>query len=612
MEYLVNIVMGHCFHQGYAAEIPKSVVTLNTCSGLRYWHIQEMYMIENLMGLLQLENVSYGIEPLESAATYEHMLYQIKNNKIDFPPLRKTYRLTQLVDKSYRILVKSEYNYMGSEVAVAAEKVVHIFSLINSMISQLKVTVMLTSLEIWSDQNKISSNGDADEVLQRFVSWKEKFLSQRSHDMAYLLIRSHGTKFFSSCSMNEFKRIVSQPEFECLQNQAASKVVNQGRSRSCGNGILEPPEQCDCGLPEHCKFEKCCHPENCTLIDFSECGTGPCCDEKTCLVSERGILCRKSKDLCDFPEYCNGISEFCVPDAVSADLEPCSNKTAYCFGGTCRDPDVHFVTVEVAMISVNTQEESIVTQKQNAMDMGLLLPTVFYGYIKILPQEFEKKTLSKLLPRYLEMHIIVEKALYDYMGSEMMAVTQKIIQIIGLVNTNFSNLQPLYQSQSVCGNGILEPNEECDCGSEEECQFKKCCDYKTCKLKGPVKCGSGPCCTSKCDISVAGTPCRKSIDQECDFTEYCNGTSECIYFPFYTVFQMHCHYQGYVAEFPNSVATLSICAGLRGFFQFENISYGIEPLESLVRFEHIIYQVKNDNPDIPMLAENYNNISQKD
>ncbi|XP_028021313.2 disintegrin and metalloproteinase domain-containing protein 18 [Balaenoptera acutorostrata] len=77
-------------------------------------------------------------------------------------------------------------------------------------------------------------------------------------------------------------------------------------------------------------------------------------------------------------------------------------------------------------------------------------------------------------------------------------------------------------------------------------------------------------------------------------------------------FKMHCHYQGYVADFPNSVVTLSICSGLRGFLQFENISYGIEPLESSARFEHIIYQVKNDNPDMPMLAENYSNIWQKD
>ena len=56
------------------------------------------------------------------------------------------------------------------------------------MFSQLKVTFMLTSLELWSDQNKILSDGDASEVLQRFVSWKEKVLFQRSRDMAFLLM----------------------------------------------------------------------------------------------------------------------------------------------------------------------------------------------------------------------------------------------------------------------------------------------------------------------------------------------------------------------------------------------------------------------------------------
>ncbi|VCW68834.1 unnamed protein product [Gulo gulo] len=77
-------------------------------------------------------------------------------------------------------------------------------------------------------------------------------------------------------------------------------------------------------------------------------------------------------------------------------------------------------------------------------------------------------------------------------------------------------------------------------------------------------------------------------------------------------FKMHCHYQGYFADIPNSLATLSICSGLRGFLQFENISYGIEPLESSAQFQHIIYQVKNENPAIPLLAENYSNIWQKD
>ncbi|XP_014392387.1 PREDICTED: disintegrin and metalloproteinase domain-containing protein 18 [Myotis brandtii] len=409
----------HCFYQGYAAEIPNSVVTLSTCSGLR--------------GLLQLVNVSYGIEPLESTAMFEHMLYQIKNNKADFLPLQDNYTMIQLGDQAYRILVKSEkkpdialltrtlkiqiimekalYDYMGSEVAIATEKIVHIFGLINTMFSQLKLTVMLTSLEIWSDQNKILCTGHVSELLQRFVSWKENSLFQRSHDMAFLLIyrdypnyvgatyhgracdpklaagialypkrisleafsvvmaqllgvnlglryddiyncycpgaacimnpqaiHSRGVKLFSSCSVDEFKRVVSQPEFECLQNQTISKVVVQGRASECGNGIVEKGEQCDCGPPEECDFKKCCNAETCTFIPSAECGNGPCCDNKTCLLFPRGHICRRSIDPCDFTEFCTGRSEYCVPDMKAIDLEPCNNKTAFCYKGVCRDP----------------------------------------------------------------------------------------------------------------------------------------------------------------------------------------------------------------------------------------------------------------------------------
>ena len=61
-----------------------------------------------MRGLLWLENVSYGIEPLESSATYEHIVYQIKDKKIDFSPIAENYSTTQLTDKSYKSFVKSE------------------------------------------------------------------------------------------------------------------------------------------------------------------------------------------------------------------------------------------------------------------------------------------------------------------------------------------------------------------------------------------------------------------------------------------------------------------------------------------------------------------------
>lgn len=54
-------------------------------------------------------------------------------------------------------------------------------------------------------------------------------------------------------------------------------------------------------------------------------------------ISERGRLCRISKDPCDFTEFCNGASEHCMRDITSADFEPCNNKTAFCYKGICRD-----------------------------------------------------------------------------------------------------------------------------------------------------------------------------------------------------------------------------------------------------------------------------------
>lgn len=44
--------------------------------------------------------------------------------------------------------------------------------------------------------------------------------------------------------------------------------------------------------------------------------------------------------------------------------------------------------------------------------------------------------------------------------------------------------------QAVCGNGIVEKGEECDCGgpNKPECAANSCCDAATCKLKGNAVC----------------------------------------------------------------------------------------------------------------------------
>ncbi|XP_047618061.1 disintegrin and metalloproteinase domain-containing protein 1a-like [Phacochoerus africanus] len=74
-----------------------------------------------------------------------------------------------------------------------------------------------------------------------------------------------------------------------------------------------------------------------------------------------------------------------------------------------------------------------------------------------------------------------------------------------------------------CGNGVVEDDEQCDCGSD--CDIHPCCD-QTCRLKQNAECSDGLCC-DKCRLKYKGFPCRPALG-ECDLPEYCDGSSrEC-------------------------------------------------------------------------------------
>lgn len=85
------------------------------------------------------------------------------------------------------------------------------------------------------------------------------------------------------------------------------------------------------------------------------------------------------------------------------------------------------------------------------------------------------------------------------------------------------NIKPF--DNAICGNGIVEEGEECDCGGEEACKGNKCCDWKTCKFKPGAVCddSNGECCEN-CQFKSADTICRPSIS-ECDEAEHCTGKS---------------------------------------------------------------------------------------
>ena len=86
-----------------------------------------------------------------------------------------------------------------------------------------------------------------------------------------------------------------------------------------------------------------------------------------------------------------------------------------------------------------------------------------------------------------------------------------------------SNIPTTMVGDPICGNGIREGNEICDCGSEQECT-DPCCNAATCQLASGAQCSAGPCCSSTCQFLSYGTECRAVIG-ECDIAEYCPGDS---------------------------------------------------------------------------------------
>ncbi|XP_030846360.1 disintegrin and metalloproteinase domain-containing protein 23-like [Strongylocentrotus purpuratus] len=71
----------------------------------------------------------------------------------------------------------------------------------------------------------------------------------------------------------------------------------------------------------------------------------------------------------------------------------------------------------------------------------------------------------------------------------------------------------------LCGNGIVETGEECDCGNDTACL--SCC--QACVLIEGAECAGGRCCNRQCKLLMAGSICRER-QGSCDIPEYCSGT----------------------------------------------------------------------------------------
>uniref|UniRef100_A0A8C8YWW6 Disintegrin and metalloproteinase domain-containing protein 2 n=1 Tax=Prolemur simus TaxID=1328070 RepID=A0A8C8YWW6_PROSS len=283
MKPLKEEFQNFCYYQGYIEDYPNSMVIISTCNGIR--------------GLLQFENISYGIEPLESSVGFEHVIYRVNVKNPD--TALYTVKDIESRDLSYKI------QSIEHPRAISMESLAVIFTQL------LSLSMGIT----YDDTNKCHCSGAVCIMNPEAIHFS-------------------GVKMFSNCSMEDFAHFISKQKSQCLQNQPRLDPSYK-EAAVCGNEQVETGEECDCGTLENCANVQvqCCDGSTCQYVANSDCADGPCCND--CQYKGKDQICRSAIDECDLPEYCNGSSSECQEDLFVQNGHPCGDNQWFCFDGLC-------------------------------------------------------------------------------------------------------------------------------------------------------------------------------------------------------------------------------------------------------------------------------------
>uniref|UniRef100_A0A7N9AW21 ADAM metallopeptidase domain 8b n=1 Tax=Mastacembelus armatus TaxID=205130 RepID=A0A7N9AW21_9TELE len=344
----------HCYYHGHVEGMVESSVSVGICSGIS--------------GFVRARQQVYLIEPLGRSEDADHAVYREEDLKM----------------RSRR----------GSNTTVLDRRLLLCLQLYRA----LNIRIMLVGLEIWTYRDYIEVKVDSEKTLDNFLSWRQADLLQRekhdnaqfvtakgfdrdtvglankfaictknsggvnqdhhenpiglastiAHEMGHNFGLSHDSagcvcatqafpEFFSSCSVDQLAEFMERAQPSCLDTPSSFRTIAAGPR--CGNALLDPGEECDCGTVEECK-NRCCDASTCRLTDGSQCAHGQCCDN--CQFRAAGSVCRSSAGECDLPEYCSGLSQDCPEDGFEMNGKPCYNQVqGYCYDGQCPTHEQH-------------------------------------------------------------------------------------------------------------------------------------------------------------------------------------------------------------------------------------------------------------------------------
>ncbi|XP_023581885.1 disintegrin and metalloproteinase domain-containing protein 20 [Trichechus manatus latirostris] len=350
-------VPDNCYYHGYVEGVFESLVALSTCFG-------------GFRGVLQINGLTYEIEPRRHSATFEHLVYKIDSNETQFSPMRcglteeeiarqlelqKTYNST-LKQSSYHgwwthrhfleLVVVVDYNrFLHSlrNTSVVQQEVFIVVHIVDSLYGPFDVDVILIGIEIWNEGNPSLSN-DIDQVAEEFSIWKKLHLDARlPSDTTHLFIKQS----FADKLGIAYVRGICVPPFNCgvdsfQGNQLFSFALIVTHELGHNLGMLHDTKWCVCEqkwcimFPSQkitTKFSNCSYAEYWdNTIRKGVCLRSPPNPEKIFRVKFCGNLMVEEGEECD----CGTIHQ-CANDPCCLSNCTLSPGAACAFGLCCKD-----------------------------------------------------------------------------------------------------------------------------------------------------------------------------------------------------------------------------------------------------------------------------------